>query len=174
MHLSKRNSIIAIVIFGLVVFSVLYALPYIAIFNIIKAFKEQDRERILELVDFPALRASVKSQLKETVMNYRGTEMNPELLEKLREIVNSQLLDKMVDQLVTPEGMILYTKGQFKITEAETGDLFWSFLKQARCSYVSPSEFIISIKEGDRDTLRFTLERHGYSWRWTKIRIIHM
>lgn len=174
MHLTQKNVLITVaLLIVLLIFSTLYALPYVTVFNIIKAFKDQDSERISELVDFPALRASVKSQLRETVMSYRGSEMNPELMEKLREIVNSQLLDRMVDQLVTPEGMILYTKGQFKMTEVGAGDLFWSFLKQAQCSYISPSEFIISIPEGDKDTLRFTLERRGYSWRWTKIRIIH-
>jgi hypothetical protein len=104
-------SIIAIV---LLIFTFVYTSPYLAIYQIRQALKNEDSAALAAYVDFPSVRQGIKDQL------------NTELVKKFPEhaqaseggfaafgaLLASSMVDKMVDVMVSPQGVAMLLQGK--------------------------------------------------------------
>ena len=99
--------LIAIVV---VICGYLYASPYLAINNIKKAAEAGDTEKLSTYIDYPSVRESFKSQVKASVMKDMANS-NSDGWEALGEMLAVAMVDKVVDAMVTPEGVTLMLQG---------------------------------------------------------------
>lgn len=79
-------------------------LPYRAVGKFEEAIRAADKDALKELVDFPALRESVKTEFSKRTP---GEQSLPKVLGTL---VTGALVDKMVDELLTPDAVIATLK----------------------------------------------------------------
>ena len=81
--------------------SAVYAyLPYRGVAKFEEAIRTADKVALKELVDFPALRESVKSEFKGRTKGEQG------LPKALGSLLAGALVDNMVDEMLTPEAVI--------------------------------------------------------------------
>jgi len=174
----KRAAIIAGLLIVFLGAGALYSLPYVAIYRIIAAFDNQDLPKLATLVDFPEIRENLKRCIGVKI---RGEGAAPPAggLGKIPDSLVNRIVDRAVNDLITPEGLAAFMKE--KLADLAAGGqepgaaklsarvLFLAFLHHAEMSYTSPAEFIVSFPAGDTGTLRFVLRRHGLAWRLTNL-----
>ena len=119
------GALIAIVV---VICGYLYASPYLAINNIKKAAEAGDTEKLSTYIDYPSVRESFKSQVKASVMKDMANS-NSDGWEALGEMLAVAMVDKVVDAMVTPEGVTLMLQGK-DIRDAIKQDLATEDVKQ--------------------------------------------
>jgi hypothetical protein len=93
---------------ALALFALVYgASPYVAVRGFIAAAKQGDAEKLRGSVDFPAVRADLKPQLAAAVTTRmeRDPAMRGNPLAGLGAILMPSILDRMIDSVVTPEGI---------------------------------------------------------------------
>ena len=84
-----------------------YASTYYALHQIKTALAERNAEALAEHVDFPALRASVKTQLEASMArSIAATAGSDNPLAALGQSIASAMLGKMVDTMVSPAGVV--------------------------------------------------------------------
>ena len=108
MNKKLLGALIAIVV---VICGYLYASPYLAINNIKKAAEAGDTEKLSTYIDYPSVRESFKSQVKASVMKDMANS-NSDGWEALGEMLAVAMVDKVVDAMVTPEGVTLMLQGK--------------------------------------------------------------
>ena len=89
----------------------LYASPYITLYQMYQAVERKDVQEVSNYVDFPALRDSVKTNLKTIVTQETAQSSNP-ILGLLGSVMGGVVLDPVVDNLVTPSGVAALLEGQ--------------------------------------------------------------
>jgi hypothetical protein len=93
-----RKWIIPVLAVLIVLVSWQAASPWMAMDTLRDAAREGDQEDLADAVDFPALRASVKSELREEIVEEgRGR--------GVAGLLPLVLIDRVVDRVVTPEGL---------------------------------------------------------------------
>jgi len=166
----------AIVITGCVLLSLgagaLYSLPYVAIYRIMAAFENQDVEKLAGLVDFSEIRENLKRYLAAKILG-DPADNPPAATRDLRDSLVARMVDRAVDDLITPEGLAAYMKERLA-SLAPAGDpdrpsarsLFMAFLRHAEFAYTSPSEFSVTMPAAgeEGEAVRFILRRHGLTW----------
>jgi hypothetical protein len=150
---------------------VFYSLPYLALYRIMAAFETQDMAKLSELIDFDRLREHLKRFLTAKILNVPG-EQPPAAGKDLRDSLVRRLVDRAVDDLVTPEGMAAFMKERMTAAAGDSGppgawSLLAAFLRNTEFSYTGPAEFTIVVPEGPEGTVRFIMRRHGLTWRLT-------
>lgn len=152
-----------------------YASPYLVLNSIKNAAQAGDSEKVSAYIDYPSVRQSFKDQVNAYVVkDMASKETNG--WEALGAMMASAMVDKMVDALVTPEGMTMILKGkdfkeslepieqQSKPEVEETG-------KKAEFStrYLSFNIFEAKLKNTENEEeLKIILERNGLSWKVKK------
>jgi len=96
----KRWLIALVVLVALVVGGWLWGSPYLTLLHLKRAADARDLAAISERIDFPAVRADLKTQLRERLDRHEGS-----ALEQLGVAIAERLADPAVDAAVTPEGM---------------------------------------------------------------------
>ncbi|MDQ5984910.1 MAG: hypothetical protein CSYNP_03449 [Syntrophus sp. SKADARSKE-3] len=149
----------------------LYVLPYIRVFQIITALESHDGERLGRYCDFPQLREGIKEQVRAATVSPEGA--GP--ADKIRQGVMTQVLDRVVDQIITPEGLAKLMSqrpaegqppGSVNAAKASLAVL-WN----AHGAYGSPSEFVLTIKQDEGKPIRLLLKRTAFDWRLCRIDI---
>ena len=102
------GAIIAIVV---VICGYLYATPYLALNNIKKAAEAGDTEKLSTYIDYPSVRQSFKDQMNAMMMKEMANQKDDGFA-ALGAMLASTMVDKMIDGLVTPEGMTLMLQGK--------------------------------------------------------------
>ena len=106
----KRSSFSTLLVLAALFAGVwLYFTPYLAMNKLQKAARQGDEEAMAELVDFPALRESVKGNVRSAVANTVG-ERNP--IGVLGGILAGTVAGPVVDAVVTPQGIAALTEGE--------------------------------------------------------------
>jgi len=174
----KRAAIIAGLLIVFLGAGALYSLPYVAIYRIIAAFDNQDLPKLATLVDFPEIRENLKRCIGVKI---RGEGAAPPAggLGKIPDSLVNRIVDRAVNDLITPEGLAAFMKERLEaLAAAGKGNgspppspwsLFTAFLSHAELAYTSPAEFVVSFPAGESGTLRFVLRRSGFSWRLTNM-----
>src|SRR4051794_18876422 len=111
---SRRFYWLAVLV-AVLVAAALYFGPHWTVYRMRKAIEARDATAFSRQVDFPALKESVKAQLKAKmggVLNSADKKDNP--LAGLGQLIGSRVINETIDALVTPTGvMVLMQQGNF-------------------------------------------------------------
>ncbi|HEU4562838.1 MAG TPA: DUF2939 domain-containing protein [Longimicrobium sp.] len=154
----------------------LYYTPYLAMNKLQKAAKAGDTQTLNEMVDFPALRESVKHNVRSAVSNEVGRRAGG--LGALGGLLAGALATPLVDAFVTPEGIAALTEGQRpgsrhgsevdSIAREQARDV------EVKRGYESLDLFVVRFvgKEDGEEKMALVLHRDGFtSWRLTGVRL---
>ncbi len=83
--------------------------PYITVYRLRDAAERGDSDRLSAMIDYPALRESLKANLRAT-MAARVTE-DDDALATLGILWMGAMIDPLVDSLISPEGMAALVQG---------------------------------------------------------------
>jgi hypothetical protein len=154
-----------------------YASPYYALHQIKTALAERNAEALAEHVDFPALRASVKTQLEASMASSIAlTAGSDNPLAALGQRVANAMLGKMVDTMVSPAGVVALVNKSAVSPQADAnadapaGDP----QKKAEYSagYAGVNTFVVRAKDGNAQDGALVLLRHGvWGWKLSSIEI---
>jgi Protein of unknown function (DUF2939) len=149
-----------------------YAVPYLALDNLKKATTNRNADALAQEIDFPALRTSVKENVKAQIIkqmaggNTPGTGLDPAAVDKI--------VNPMVDKLVTPEGL-----GELMMDKVPGATIDLSNLEkniaasEVKMGYESFDRFVVRITDKvDRaKDVSLILKRDGLAWKLSGIDI---
>lgn len=151
----------------------LYFTPHLAVKRMQEAAKAGDHQALARLVDFPAVRASVKAEVREAVSREFGEERNP--LASFGAALAGMVVEPLVDSFVTPQGIASAVRGERPSlgsgegrVEKEAKDLV-----VAR-GYEGSDTFVLRFRDRDDGSERMALvmRRHGIAeWKLAAIRL---
>ncbi|MFW1858560.1 DUF2939 domain-containing protein [Acinetobacter defluvii] len=170
MNKKVLGAVIAIMTIIILIGGYFYASPYLALNSIRNAVKSGDSEKLSAYIDFDSVRQSFKSQMNAYVVKEMASEKT-DGWEALGAMVASTMVDKMVDAVVTPEGMTLMLQGK-NVKESligDSGDTTDSESKDKQLDYgtryLSMNKFEVTLKNKDTGKeLKVIMERNGLSW----------
>jgi hypothetical protein len=142
--------------------------PYLTMRQIEKAINERDAVRLENYVDFPALRTSLKEQLRASMVKELAAEDDPFAMFGMA--LASALIDGMADAVLTPNGLIALISG-VELEEVEMTDVSSrkvDLLRNSRWTVDSLSSVSLWVK-ADSDESRFVLQRYGLKWKLKNI-----
>jgi hypothetical protein len=164
-----RHSRRHITVTSVVILLMLYAAsPYYALWRFSEALRARDMDALSARINFPAVRASLKQQIREKFLKIVGTKKHSRLAEFLISAEPSAL-DQLVDAYVTPEGLADLIEDPAPIRSATSlaspqrrayayKPINW--LKTRYAFFTSPRDFAV---EHEGIILRFRF--NGITWR---------
>jgi hypothetical protein len=168
------GALIAIVV---VICGYLYATPYLALNNIKKAAQAGDSDTVSKYIDYPSVRQSFKDQMN-AVMAKELMKQDNDGFAALGAMLASTMVDKMIDGIVTPEGMTLMLKGKnLKDVEQGSQDIQTAETQEEhkpeyQAGYTSMNAFEMVIKDEDPSKqVKVLMARDGLSWKIHKIAV---
>ena len=168
------GALIAIVV---VICGYLYATPYLALNSIKKAAQAGDSDTVSKYIDYPSVRQSFKDQLNAKMAKEVMNQDNDGFA-ALGAMIASTMVDKMIDGIVTPEGMTLMLKGKnLKDAEQDSHDAQTTETQEEpkpeyEASYTSLNDFEVVIKDQDQSKeVKVLMVRDGLSWKIHKIAV---
>ena len=167
--------IIALVV---VISGYFYASPYLVLNNIKSAVEVGDSEKLSAYIDYPSVRQGLKDQFKAKILNDVATDKTNEW-QALGAKFASTMIDKVVDTMVTPEGVTLLLQGKiFKDglmspmnEDSQSSErLGKSDKMETSTRYLSMNVFEISVKKPNQEKmLKVIMHRDGLSWKVNKL-----
>ncbi|HRM31736.1 MAG TPA: DUF2939 domain-containing protein [Acinetobacter johnsonii] len=174
MNKKLLGALIAIIV---VICGYLYASPYLAINNIKKAAEAGDTEKLSTYIDYPSVRESFKSQVKAKMAKELMNQDNDGFA-ALGAMLASTMVDKMIDGIVTPQGMTLMLKGkdlrdaQQDSQDTQTAETQEQTKPKYEAGYTSMNDFEVVIKDQDQSKeVKVLMVRDGLSWKIHKIAV---
>lgn len=170
------GALIAIVV---VICGYLYASPYLAINNIKKAAEAGDSDTVSKYIDYPSVRQSFKDQMNAKMAKELMNQDNDGFA-ALGAMLASTMVDKMIDGIVTPEGMTLMLKGKDLKQSAQQSMGGQDSSNQEKeepkpeyeAGYTSMNDFEVVIKDQDQSKeVKVLMVRDGLSWKIHKIAV---
>ena len=161
-----------------------YFSPYIALHQLKSAAQNSDTEELAELVDFPAVRESVKEALKVSVMReMKKIGDNP--FAALGMLMANTMIDPMVESFVSPSGIAALSEGRrpAKGGGGHTGENLEGVPAEStraegsgpdvQMGYEGLSKFTVRFREkqSGEDAIILVMRRQGLSWRLTSVRL---
>lgn len=148
------------------------ASPYVAFWRFNEALRANDANSLRSRVDFMSVRVSLKQQLRAKFFPSPQPEAPEDALAGLVSRLGPDLIDQLVDSLVTPEGLAaLIADPTFAREAGERKDpgmlarlpktprnIDWSQVKHA--FFTGPREFLVDLN-GTKLRFRFV----GFRWR---------
>jgi hypothetical protein len=142
--------------------------PYLTLYWIDQALLNNDKASLEQLVDFPKLRADLRSEVKGQVMAKAGkiAEKRPILGafgQALTKLFAPDLVESTVDSLVTPEGIL---ENPTVVEHRERGEGFADFVTYA--FFASPTTFTVDLQDPDKPdspTVGAVMKLAGLRWR---------
>ncbi|MEX0139305.1 DUF2939 domain-containing protein [Massilia sp. LMS1-1-1.1] len=177
LHLKKITIAAAVAVVAIA--ATAYASPYYALHQIKAALAERNAEALAEHVDFPALRASVKTQL-ETGMarSIAATAGSDNPLAALGQSIASAMLGKMVDTMVSPAGVVALVNKSAVSPQADANTNADAPADGAQkkagysAGYAGLNTFVVRAKDGNAQEGALVLLRHGvWGWKLSSIEI---
>ncbi|HGY4638381.1 TPA: DUF2939 domain-containing protein [Acinetobacter baumannii] len=153
-----------------------YASPYLALNSIKSAAQAGDSEKISKYIDYPSVRQSFKDQMNAYMFKEMASkEANG--WEALGAMMASTMVDKMIDAMITPEGMTLMLQGKDLKSTSSNGSVNHqvSGAKEEpkpnyTSRYASMNDFEVVIKDQDKaKKVKVMMVRDGLSWKINKI-----
>ena len=152
--------------------------PFLAFDNLKEAARSGDRDRLEQIVDFPAVRDNLKSSISAKFVKSisAGSGTGDNAVAAISALFAPVLLDRMIDIAVTPEGIAtLLSQGRLSKpgddpspkVDARKNDTDL----ETQFSYRTIDRFRITLQfRGDADAVELTMERRGL-FVWKLIRI---
>ncbi|MFY7864582.1 DUF2939 domain-containing protein [Roseateles sp.] len=159
----------------------LYLSPYLTLQRMQAAAAAHEGERLAEWIDFPALRANLKSGVHQRLALARqNAQGQPTPASLMGAAVAGALLGPMVDALITPDSLARLLRGQkpaqalLKPQGADKSDAEPSKRLETQMRYEGLNRFVFSVRQAgeDEDPIDLVLSRQGlFSWRLTELRL---
>ncbi|NIJ18369.1 hypothetical protein FHS95_000038 [Sphingomonas naasensis] len=141
----------------------LWGSPYLTLLHLKRAADARDLTAISERIDFPAVRADLKTQLRARLDRREGS-----ALEQLGAAIAEQLADPALDAAVTPEGMrALFASAA--VARAARPSLGGVNPEEMRVRRDALDRFTLASANGTGPELVFELQ--GLTWRVTAVRL---
>ena len=148
------------------------ASPYYSVWCFGQALEARDLDAISARVDYPAVRGSLKKQIRDHFIGVRETKKD-DLVAQLLTASGPSLLDRLIDAYVTPDGLVTIIGNPAPIKNAsslsslssfagERREIDWS--KARRAFFTNPRDFAV---DHEGITLRFRF--NGLSWKLREI-----
>ncbi|WP_436862876.1 DUF2939 domain-containing protein [Acinetobacter haemolyticus] len=179
----KMTSIVLV----LLVFGYLFASPYLTIYQIRQAIEQEDSAALASHIDFPSVRQSLKDQVNAQMLQDMPQAPSSERgLAALGAILASSMLDKVVDVMVSPQGITMLMQGKqlkdslpmqtqsdFQTTHlSESASLSGAEKVSYKGRYQSFNQFAVQIQHPhNRLPTKIILQRTGLSWKVTQIQL---
>lgn len=171
----NKKFIWSIAAFLLALLVYLYASPYIAINSIKNAAQAGDSEKLSKYIDYPSVRQSFKDQMNAMMVKEMANQEHNDWA-ALGAMLASTMVDKMVDGIVTPEGMALMLQGKnlkdglpqsTNTSQSETEEVLGTDYTK---KYTGFNSFEIMIKDKEQSkSVKIHMVRDGLSWKINKI-----
>ena len=152
-----------------------YASPYLVLNSIKKAVKAGDVEQVSAYIDYASVRQSFKDQMNAYMVKEMASKKT-DGWEALGAMMASAMVDKMVDAVVTPEGMTLMLQGKdfkesLKYSNEKTFDQSSSKDKlDYSTRYLSMNMFEVTLQNSENGKqIKVVMERDGLSWKVKKL-----
>lgn len=170
----NKNVAVGLAIAGAaVVVAATFATPFLALKRVADAVEARDPDQLDLLVDFAAVRAGLKDQVKVRAM--KAGDDDPATA--LAAVFVPDVVNAVVDGVVTPRGVIhLVSTGRIEGAEESqlgaAGAAAPNFrLHKAR--YLGLSRFRATIGPGEASTVEVVLDRSGlFGWKVTRINLL--
>lgn len=177
MNKHTKIAIGVIATIALVFIAYVYASPYLAVGKIRDAIEKRDAAALSEYVDYPAVKEDLRSQLNAIVAKKAKDDANNPFA-AIGTLLVGALIDKVVDNLVSPDGIASLFAGDADLSKSEgikseKKDPFQS--ADVVKGYSGFSKFIVSVKDkgvADAVPIDFVLTRSGLSWKVSGIRFM--
>ncbi|HEX8697177.1 MAG TPA: DUF2939 domain-containing protein [Longimicrobium sp.] len=154
----------------------LYFTPYLALQRLQDAAEAGDVETMNELVDFPALRQSVKTGVSTAVARGIGDEGNP--LARVGGMLAGTLAAPLVNTFVSPEGIAALTQGRRPDQGGRSGDGDDDRVKvegiDVERGYESMDRFVVRFvdEESGKERVSLVMRREGIAgWKLSGVRL---
>ena len=174
MNKKLLGALIAIVV---VICGYWYATPYLALNNIKKAAQAGDSDTVSKYIDYPSVRQSFKDQMNAMMMKEMANQKDDGFA-ALGAMLASTMVDKMIDGIVTPEGMTLMLKGkdlrdaQQDSQDTQTAETQEQNKPEYDAGYTSMHDFEVVIKDQEQSKeVKVLMVRDGLSWKIHKIAV---
>jgi hypothetical protein len=148
------------------------ASPYVVVRGFVAAAKQGDAEKLGGAVDFPAVRADLKPQLTAAVTT--RMEHDPAIrgnpLAGLGAMLMPSILDRMIDSVVTPEGIAALVRAG-KVGRAETESAAPRRVDYG-FHYVALNRFDVTLRRQGTagEPVQLVFERRGlFAWKLIRI-----
>ncbi|WP_420129391.1 DUF2939 domain-containing protein [Longimicrobium sp.] len=149
----------------------LYFTPYMAVNKLQTAAERGDAQALNEMVDFPALRTSIRTEIQSATG--RGIQKDGGVFAAIGAAAAGFVVGPVVDAAVTPEGISLLMKGQSPgDDDRDADDESWRDGVKIARRWEAPDRFVVQYsdrKSGD-DRLALVMRREGLEWRLSGIR----
>lgn len=154
----------------------LYFTPYFTVRKLQAAAESGDQTALAELVDFPALRASLKDEVRTDAARALSGERRGALAQiggLVAGTVAGAVADPLVNTVVTPTGVSLLVQGRRPGEKRREEARSWREDVAIERGYEGPNRFVVRYR--DRATgeqrMALVLTRQGLDWRLTGARL---
>jgi hypothetical protein len=151
----------------------LYFTPYRAVDKLQAAAERGDSQAMNEMVDFPALRTSIRTEIQSATA--RGIQKDGGLFATLGAAAAGFVVGPVVDAAVTPEGINLLMKGRTPGDDegdSDEDDGKWREQTKITRRWEASDRFVVrySDRESGEDRMALVMRREGLQWRLAGIR----
>jgi hypothetical protein len=153
----------------------LYFTPYMAVNKLQAAAERGDAEALNEMVDFPALRTSIKSNVQGAVS--RGIQKEGGVFAALGAAATGMIVDPVVNAAVTPQGISMLMKGgtpgdRKRNDDGEDDGKSWRDDVKIGRHWEAADKFVVQYRDRDSGDQRIALimHREGLRWRLSGVR----
>jgi hypothetical protein len=175
-----RAKIVTAIVLVLLIFTLagLYSLPYVTLYEIKEAVEHNNTTKLRTYIDFEAVRQDLKEQIKAFLATKMETiRKSSQFLELLGADVAGRLadimVDKIIDTVVTPEGLDELMRGKIIAGQITSEDKPPEGAQppEVYLHYESWSKFVAEIKNNNDPTkkIKLILTRRGLEWKLTAI-----
>jgi hypothetical protein len=150
----------------------LYFTPYMAVNKLQAAAERGDAEALNEMVDFPALRTSVKTNLQTAVS--RGIQKDGGTFAAIGGALTGMIVEPVVNAAVTPQGIGLLMQGKSPGGEDDSGDDDANRRDDVKIQrrWEAADKFVVQYRdrESGDDRLALVMRRDGLRWKLAGVR----
>jgi hypothetical protein len=150
----------------------LYFTPYMAVNKLQAAAERGDAEALTEMVDFPALRTSIRTEIQTAAA--RGIQKDGGVFATLGAAAAGFVVGPVVDAAVTPQGISMLMKGQSPGNDDKDSDDDGSWRDDVKIQrrWEASDKFVVQYRNRDsgKDQIALVMRRDGLRWRLTGIR----
>lgn len=150
----------------------LYFTPYMAVNKLQAAAERGDAQALNEMVDFPALRTSIRTEIQSATA--RGIQKDGGVFAAFGAAAAGFVAGPVVDAAVTPEGIGLLMKGQSPSNRKDgpDGEENWRDDVKISRRWEASDRFLIrySDRESGDERIALVMRRDGLRWKLAGIR----
>lgn len=147
--------------------------PYLTVSAIKTGVINKDSVKLSQNIEFHSLRQNVKDQFNAVMIESATKHADDNPFAALAVGLATTMTDRIVDSLITPNGMTTMLQGKLKDKDdreridqpVKKEDLF----KNARYSYDSINTFSVWVPVEDKEEVRMVLQRDMLTWKLVNI-----